>query len=136
MLTGCRLGEVQTPRWENVDLEAGELRLPDSKTGARMVPLSRAAAGGDAGAVVKPGAPAPARRFFGTVEIDPDRAGRDMGRVAEEVLQHLTTLPGGKVTVTVDIQAELPSGVSDDIRRAVDENCRTLRFKSQGFEEA
>jgi len=44
-LTGCRLGEVQTLRWENVDLEAGELRLPDSKTGARMVPLSRAAAG-------------------------------------------------------------------------------------------
>ena len=45
MLTGCRLGEVQTLRWENVDLEAGELRLPDSKTGARMVPLPRAAAG-------------------------------------------------------------------------------------------
>ncbi len=45
MLTGCRLGEVQALRWENVDLEAGELRLPDSKTGARMVPLSRAAAG-------------------------------------------------------------------------------------------
>ena len=43
MLTGCRLGEVQTLRWENVDLEAGKLRLPGSKTGARMVPLSRAA---------------------------------------------------------------------------------------------
>ena len=45
MLTGCRLGDIQTLRWEDVDLEAGELRLPDSKTGARMVPLSRAAAG-------------------------------------------------------------------------------------------
>ena len=45
MLTGCRLGEIQTLRWENVDLEAGELRLPDSRTGVRMVPLSRAAAG-------------------------------------------------------------------------------------------
>ena len=44
MLTGCRLNEIQTLRWENVDLEAGELRLPDSKTGARMVPLSQAAA--------------------------------------------------------------------------------------------
>ena len=44
-LTGCRLGEIQTLRWKNVDLEAGELRLPDGKTGARMVPLSRAAAG-------------------------------------------------------------------------------------------
>ena len=33
MLTGCRLSEVQKLRWEHVDLEAGELRLPDSKTG-------------------------------------------------------------------------------------------------------
>ena len=29
--------------WEYVDLEANELRLRDSKTGARMVPLSNAA---------------------------------------------------------------------------------------------
>ena len=42
ILTGCRLNEIQTLRWEDVDLAAGELRLQDSKTGARMVPLSRA----------------------------------------------------------------------------------------------
>ncbi len=76
------------------------------------------------------------RRFFGTVEIDPDRAGRDMGRVAEEVLQHLTTLPGGKVRVTVEIEAEVAEGVSGDVQRVVDENCRTLRFRSHGFERS
>ena len=43
MLTGCRLGEIQTLRWEDVDLDAAELRLRDSKTGARMVALSSAA---------------------------------------------------------------------------------------------
>ena len=43
MLTGCRLNEVQTLRWEDVDLEAAELRLRDGKTGARMVPLSATA---------------------------------------------------------------------------------------------
>ena len=43
MLTGCRLGEVQTLRWEDVNLDAAEIRLRDSKTGARMVPLSGAA---------------------------------------------------------------------------------------------
>ena len=43
MLTGCRLNEIQTLQWEDVDLAAGELRLRDSKTGARMVPLSKAA---------------------------------------------------------------------------------------------
>ena len=44
MLTGCRCGEILTLRWENVHPEAGELRLRDSKTGPRVVPLSPAAA--------------------------------------------------------------------------------------------
>ncbi len=44
MLTGCRLGEVLTLRWDDVDRRAGELRLRDAKTGARMVPLSPTAA--------------------------------------------------------------------------------------------
>ena len=39
MLTGCRLSEIQKLRWECVDLEAGELKLPDSKTGAKVVHL-------------------------------------------------------------------------------------------------
>ncbi len=38
-LTGCRRSEVLGLRREDVALEAGELRLPDSKTGARAVPL-------------------------------------------------------------------------------------------------
>ena len=44
VLTGCRRSEILGLRWEHVDLGAGELRLPDSKTGARLVPLSPAAA--------------------------------------------------------------------------------------------
>ena len=40
MLTGCRRNEILTLRWEEVDLAAGELRLGDSKTGARTIPLS------------------------------------------------------------------------------------------------
>ena len=44
VLTGCRRSEILGLRWEHVDLAAGELRLPDSKTGARLVPLSPAAA--------------------------------------------------------------------------------------------
>ena len=43
MLTGSRKSEILTLRWEHVVLEAGELRLPDSKTGARVVPLSPSA---------------------------------------------------------------------------------------------
>ena len=44
MLTGCRRNEILTLRWENVHLEAHELRLPDSKTGPRTISLSVEAA--------------------------------------------------------------------------------------------
>jgi len=40
VLTGCRCNEVVTLKWEHVDLERDELRLPDTKTGARAAPLS------------------------------------------------------------------------------------------------
>lgn len=43
MLTGCRRDEILTLRWEDVDLDAGELRLPDAKTGSRSVAISPSA---------------------------------------------------------------------------------------------
>lgn len=43
LLTGCRLSEIQSLRWEHVFLEQAELRLPDSKTGAKTVHLGSAA---------------------------------------------------------------------------------------------
>ena len=40
MLTGRWLSEVQKLRWGHVDLDAGELRLPDSKTGGQPCPAT------------------------------------------------------------------------------------------------
>ncbi len=40
LFTGCRKSEVLTLRWEYVDLERACLRLPDSKTGRKTVPLN------------------------------------------------------------------------------------------------
>lgn len=37
MLTGCRLNEIMTLKWGYVDLRGREFRLPDSKTGAKIV---------------------------------------------------------------------------------------------------
>ena len=42
LLTGCRKNEILTLRWDDVDRTAGELRLRDTKTGARRVPLTPA----------------------------------------------------------------------------------------------
>ena len=74
------------------------------------------------------------KRFHGTVTLDATRVGRDAGRVAEEVIAHLTGLVGAKVTVTLEVEAQIPSGASDQVVRIVTENSRTLKFTSQGFE--
>lgn len=75
------------------------------------------------------------KRYHGVVELDPDRVGRDASRIADEVISHLSTLPNARVTVTLEIQAEIPDGAADGTVRTVTENARTLKFSSQGFEE-
>jgi integrase len=42
LLTGARRDEVLTLRWSEVDVERGALRLADSKTGAKSIPLGPA----------------------------------------------------------------------------------------------
>ncbi len=76
------------------------------------------------------------RRFYGTVALDSSRVGRDAGKIAEEIIQHIQLLKKSKIRVTLEIQAEIPDGVPDHIIRTVTENCRTLKFEDHGFEEA
>jgi integrase len=43
ILTGCRLNEIMTLKWSYVDIMDRVLRLPDSKTGAKVVHLGQPA---------------------------------------------------------------------------------------------
>ena len=74
-------------------------------------------------------------RFHGTVPLDSTRVGRDASRIADEVISHLAGLVGARVTVTLEISAEVPSGAPDHVVRTVTENSRTLKFTNQGFEK-
>jgi len=75
------------------------------------------------------------KRFHGSVTLDPTRVGRDASRIADEVISHLAGLDGANVRVSLEIEADLKKGASDQIVRTVTENASTLKFDSQGFEE-
>jgi hypothetical protein len=74
------------------------------------------------------------RRYYGTVTLTSERAGRDASRVADEVIAHLVGLVGASVRITLEIEAEFPDGAPEAVVRTVTENCRTLKFTSYGFE--
>ena len=78
-------------------------------------------------------APKP-KRFHGTAQLDAQRVGRDAGVIAQEVISHLAGIIGADVKVTVEIDAFIPSGAPEQVVRTVTENCRTLKFTTQGFE--
>ncbi|CAG1064741.1 hypothetical protein BAC1_00306 [uncultured bacterium] len=84
--------------------------------------------------ITTPGSVQP-KRFHGTVILDPTRVGRDASRIADEVIAHLAGLVGSNIKVTLEIEAEIPSGAPDNVVRTVTENSRTLKFTSQGFEK-
>jgi len=74
-------------------------------------------------------------RFYGSVKINPRMMAGDAGKIMEEVVAHLTSLSKAGIEVTLEIQGTLPNGIVPDTKRAIEENCRTLRFDSYGFEE-
>jgi hypothetical protein len=84
---------------------------------------------------VEPLPPQKPNLFVGSVHLDGSRLARDAGKIAEEVLQHLSTLPDAEVVVRLEIQVRVPGGVNEDTVRTVSENARTLKFESAGFEK-
>ena len=49
--------------------------------------------------------------------------------------QHVATLPGAEVIVTLEVEVRVPGGIPDDLVRTIAENCGTLKLRSSGFEE-
>jgi predicted AAA+ superfamily ATPase len=105
-----------------------------SEPGAPQTPEAHGLDVGKLDAPTPPAAKLPTR-FHGTVDLDPTRVGRDASRIADEVVAHLSGIVGSKVTVTLEIDATIPSGASEQVVRTVTENSRTLKFSNQGFEK-
>ena len=67
-------------------------------------------------------------RFQGTIFLSSDRPARDMNQIVEAVIEQLTTLPGADVTIKLEIDAEVPSGLDRAKVRTIMENANTLNF--------
>ncbi|MGD9471121.1 MAG: DUF499 domain-containing protein [Novosphingobium sp.] len=73
-------------------------------------------------------------RFSGTVMISPDRPARDMHQIVEAIVEQLTTLQGSKVTLRLEIEAEVPNGLDRAKVRTLIENANTLGFAEKSVE--
>jgi len=84
-----------------------------------------------------PPGPAPApkpRTFHGNIAINAATAKMRLVQVAEEIIAVLAADPNADVKVTLEIQVGFPSGASDQTKRAVTENAKTLGFKNADWE--
>lgn len=119
--------ESETKASSTLGVEA--IDTPTSQEGSFSAPSP------EGGPITTPSPSPSPKRYYGTVALDPGRAGRDAGRIAEEIISHLLGQAGADVTVTLEIEARLPDGASDQIVRIITENSRTLKFTSHGFEK-
>jgi hypothetical protein len=117
--------------------EAGAGTGPGKSASRPTAPAGGSPYGGSApsgGAGTTAAAPAHTR-FYGTVRLDPERFGRDLNRLYQEVIQHLAAPEGVDLEITVEISASNKDGYSDEKARIVTENARTLKFDQYGFED-
>jgi hypothetical protein len=83
---------------------------------------------------VPPALPTKAKTFIGTAEVNAATAKVRLVQIAEEIISLLTSDPQATITVSVEINAQFPAGVSDQIKRAVSENAASLGFKNKDWE--
>ena len=69
--------------------------------------------------------------FYGTVFLSSDRPSRDMTQIVEGIIQQLTTLPEADVTIKLEIDAEVKSGLNKAKVRTILENAQTLNFSDK-----
>jgi len=138
-------GDVAAHQLEADRLERERQRAATTKDGTETTG-DGSGGGGGTGVVDKTGGtgdgekvivqPPKLKRFHGTAELETLRLGSAAGKIAEHVVQHFSALTGVTVKVTLEIEADIPQGASDDLVRTITENCRTLKFRDQNFEES
>lgn len=80
-----------------------------------------------------PSQPKAPTSFFLSAGLDNTRINRDVQRLVEEVISHLSVSEGCEVEISLEVSAKTQAGFSVPTVRTVLENCRTLKVKDFGF---
>jgi predicted AAA+ superfamily ATPase len=75
----------------------------------------------------------PKTRFYGTITLNPTKAGLEFSDIQAEIIQQFTSKVGTKVKIMVEIQAESAEGFDPAIIRSVSENCKVLKLTQAEF---
>ncbi len=80
-----------------------------------------------------PSLPKP-RLFHASHEVPAATAKMHLVQLADEIVKALCSDPNASVKVVLEISAEFPNGVSDQVKRTVSENARSLGIKTPDWE--
>jgi uncharacterized protein len=105
---------------------------PGEPTGGVAGPPHPGPSPGVSGAAVAP--QAKVRSFHGMADVPSATAKMRLVQLADEIITVLSSDPNAALKITVDIAAEFPDGATDQVKRAVSENARSLGLKSADWE--
>jgi hypothetical protein len=71
--------------------------------------------------------------FHATTTMDGHRSLMKIGKIDENVLAHLASIPGAEVKITYTLEVTVPNGIPDNTLRTVNENAKSLKIDTHGF---
>ena len=117
-----------------------ELSHPPTSAAGSSTPVPSLVTSGTSTAGETPSTTAPTSKtkreksFHGSAEVSASAAKFRLVQIAEEIIAVLNSDPNAAVTVTVEISADFPDGATDQVKRAVSENTKSLNFNSAEWE--
>jgi hypothetical protein len=129
IIIGPDVAEANRPAPNDHSKPTGQGSSAISVGGDGEEPSTQPAAGAGGGTDVDSPTPEPLpKRFQGTVMLSADRPARDMHQIVEAIVEQLTTLQGADVSLRLEIDAEVASGLDRSKVRTLMENASTLNF--------
>ena len=123
-----RSDTAEENRTKGTGTNGGDGAHDETVVGDSTAPINEKPEVGNGDGPVEPALP---KSFRGTVSISPDTPAKEFGKVLDNVIEHLTSIEGAEVSLTLEISAEIPGGIDTNKRRTLLENATTLKFSEK-----